>query len=179
MSKLLGAGSNKNIFARSRGVPTSTYNTGSGSHDQPTSASHQTVPNTQAAGKLVQNLTDTVATRYKIRFLLRLGTYGSLVSTASIPSLSKARDAVTRILDRGRGKDEPVEGEGSLVVKDSRSGKTYDIPIRNGSIQAMAFRQITTPKFSILLGRPMEGSLKVLDIGYQNTACTESSITYV
>jgi hypothetical protein len=180
MPKLPGAGSNEKMSVEKTEFSTPSDDTENSKLRLPTSTSHRTFLGVQAAGKILQNLTDTVITRNKARFQIRLGTYASLLSNAFFPSISKARSVVASILSRGKGKDEPDEGEGKLIVKDSRSGKSYNIPIRKGSIGAMEFQQmITTSKFSAFLGRPVEGSLKVLDVGFQNTACAESSITYV
>jgi hypothetical protein len=162
---------------------TPAYNTDYGELQLPTSTSHQDLPSVEAAGESVQTLTNTVTTRDSTSFLIQLGTYKfdfAFLSTSALASFSRARSLVERILCKDKAKNQPSEDEGKLIVKDSRSGKSYNVPIRKGSVDAMQFRQmITTSKFSALLGRPLQGSLKVLDVGYQNTACAESNITYV
>ena len=70
-----------------------------------------------------------------------------------------------------------------LHVVDSRTGKPYDIPIHDGDyIQAADVAQIIASNTSNANGyagadglRP----LRILDNGFQHTACTESSITFV
>lgn len=66
-----------------------------------------------------------------------------------------------------------------LDIVDSRTGKEYRIPIHNNSIAAVDFSRITASKDS---GNPStlgDSELRVFDRGYKNTACVESSITYV
>ncbi|KAL9634010.1 MAG: hypothetical protein Q9164_004348 [Protoblastenia rupestris] len=80
--------------------------------------------------------------------------------------------------------------EESLQVFDTRTGKLYPIPIHNGDyIQAADIGQIAVPEAKYLNGeaKHMNGDtapqiarpLRILDNGYQHTACMESSITYM
>ncbi|KAJ3577549.1 hypothetical protein NPX13_g3013 [Xylaria arbuscula] len=69
-----------------------------------------------------------------------------------------------------------------LDVIDSRTGKSYQIPIDDGYIRAADIGKI-----SILESKSEENAkepqiargLRILDAGYQNTACVESSITFI
>src|SRR5689334_335626 len=58
-----------------------------------------------------------------------------------------------------------------LTVTDSRTGKTYDIPIRDGTVQAIDFKNIKTSEDDF--------GLMVYDPAYKNTASCRSSITYI
>ncbi|KAI0810334.1 citrate synthase [Xylaria sp. FL0064] len=67
-----------------------------------------------------------------------------------------------------------------LDVLDSRTGNSYTIPIDDGYIRATDIGKIGVAEFkheenksNILRG------LRILDAGYQNTACVESSITFI
>lgn len=69
-----------------------------------------------------------------------------------------------------------------LDVIDSRTGKSYQIPIDDGYIRAADIGKI-----SVLESTREENAkepqisrgLRILDAGYQNTACVESSITFM
>ncbi|NTU92280.1 MAG: citrate synthase [Chlorobiaceae bacterium] len=59
----------------------------------------------------------------------------------------------------------------SLTITDNRTGKSYDLPIENGTIRSMDLRQIKVSDDDFgLLG---------YDPGYLNTASCKSSITYI
>jgi citrate synthase len=59
----------------------------------------------------------------------------------------------------------------SLTVTDNRTGKSYDLPIENGTIRSMDLRQIKVSDDDFgLLG---------YDPGYLNTASCKSTITYI
>ncbi|KAI8624316.1 citrate synthase [Xylariaceae sp. FL1651] len=70
-----------------------------------------------------------------------------------------------------------------LEILDSRTGKSYNIPIDNGYIRASDIGRITIPEVGLeneseyepKINRP----LRIYDNGYQNTACVESSITFI
>lgn len=77
-----------------------------------------------------------------------------------------------------------------LHVVDSRTGKSYAIPIHDGDyIRAADIAQITTSNSSNVnvptskangyTGADGLRPLRILDNGFQHTACTESSITFV
>ncbi|KAI3322161.1 citrate synthase, partial [Xylariaceae sp. AK1471] len=70
-----------------------------------------------------------------------------------------------------------------LEVLDSRTGKTYNIPIDDGYIHSSDFAKITVPEHELENGSEKESThargLRILDLGYQNTACLESKITFI
>lgn len=71
---------------------------------------------------------------------------------------------------KGQSKDK-------LTVIDSRTSKSYDIPITDKTVRAIDFRQIPTLG---LIANPLErdhAGLRVMDSGLQNTAVVDSEIT--
>jgi citrate synthase len=58
-----------------------------------------------------------------------------------------------------------------LQVVDSRTGKTYELPITDGAVRAMDLRQIKTS--------PEDFGLMVYDPAFLNTASCRSSITFI
>jgi citrate synthase len=62
-------------------------------------------------------------------------------------------------------------GKQSLTVTDNRTGKTYEIPIEDGTVRAMAFRQIKVSEDDF--------GLMTYDPAYTNTASTRSAITFI
>jgi len=61
--------------------------------------------------------------------------------------------------------------EDKLTLTDHRTGKTYDIPIENGSIRAMALRSIKVDDDDF--------GMMSYDPAYKNTASTTSKITFI
>ncbi len=59
----------------------------------------------------------------------------------------------------------------SLTVTDNRTGKTYDIPIENGTIRAIDLRKIKT--------NDTDFGLMTYDPGFTNTAHCKSAITFI
>ena len=59
----------------------------------------------------------------------------------------------------------------TLKLTDSRTGKSYDIPIRNSTVRAMDLRQIKED--------PEEFGMMTYDPGYTNTASCTSRITFI
>jgi len=59
----------------------------------------------------------------------------------------------------------------SLSITDNRNGKTYEIPIENGSIQVLDLRRIKVD--------PDDFGIMGYDPAYMNTAACASSITYI
>jgi citrate synthase len=59
----------------------------------------------------------------------------------------------------------------TLTITDSRTGKTYTIPIYRGAIRAMDLRQIKTA--------PDDFGLMTYDPAYMNTAACQSAITFL
>jgi citrate synthase len=59
----------------------------------------------------------------------------------------------------------------SLTVKDNRTGKTFEIPITDGTVRAIEFRQMKTSDDDF--------GLMVYDPAFTNTASCRSAITYI
>jgi citrate synthase len=59
----------------------------------------------------------------------------------------------------------------AITVTDERTGKKYEIPIKNGTIRAMDLRQIKTD--------PTDFGLMTYDPAYMNTASCTSRITFI
>jgi citrate synthase len=59
----------------------------------------------------------------------------------------------------------------SLSITDNRTGKQYDLPIKDGTIRAMDLRQIKTSEDDF--------GLMTYDPAYMNTASCKSKITYI
>jgi citrate synthase len=66
---------------------------------------------------------------------------------------------------------------GSLTITDNRTRRSYQIPIVRNSVRAIDFRQITAAQQGADVVDQFDNGLLVLDKGYLNTACMESSIT--
>jgi citrate synthase len=62
-------------------------------------------------------------------------------------------------------------GAGSLTVTDNRTGKTYELPITDGTVRAMDLRQIKVD--------PDEFGMMAYDPAFTNTAACRSAITYI
>jgi citrate synthase len=61
--------------------------------------------------------------------------------------------------------------EPSLTIKDNRTGKSYEIPISDGTVKAMDLRQIKTS--------PDDFGLMTYDPAFMNTAACRSAITFI
>lgn len=72
-----------------------------------------------------------------------------------------------------------VVPDGYLDVVDSRTGNKYQIPIHNNAVAAADFARITASKDPASPSIPEDTALQVFDRGFRNTACVESSVTYV
>jgi citrate synthase len=59
----------------------------------------------------------------------------------------------------------------TLTIKDNRTGKTYEVPINDGTIKAMDLRQIRASEDDF--------GLMTYDPAFQNTASCRSKITYI
>jgi citrate synthase len=59
----------------------------------------------------------------------------------------------------------------TLTVTDNRTGKTYEVPIHDGTVDAMSFRQMKTD--------PNDFGLMTFDPAFTNTAACRSAITYI
>jgi citrate synthase len=59
----------------------------------------------------------------------------------------------------------------TLTITDNRTGKTYEVPVQDGTIRAMDFRQMKTG--------PDDFGLMTYDPAFMNTASCRSAITYI
>jgi citrate synthase len=59
----------------------------------------------------------------------------------------------------------------TLTITDNRTGKSYSLPVENGTIRAMDLRQIKTG--------PEDFGLMTYDPAFMNTASCQSAITYI
>jgi citrate synthase len=69
----------------------------------------------------------------------------------------------------GDGARQPEQG--TLSVTDNRTGRTYELPIEDGTVRAMDLRQIKTA--------PDDFGLMAYDPAFTNTASCRSAITYI
>ena len=65
----------------------------------------------------------------------------------------------------------PTDSEGSLEIRDSRTGKTYTVPITDGTIRALDLRAIKSGDDDF--------GLMTYDPAFMNTASCRSAITYI
>jgi citrate synthase len=73
----------------------------------------------------------------------------------------------------------PAEREGTLTVRDNRTGSKYKIPIIHNAVPAAAFRQICVDRKDKTPRQQYEDGPRVVDPGYRNTAVKLSAITYM
>src|SRR5438093_9882826 len=66
---------------------------------------------------------------------------------------------------------EPIVPSETLTITDDRTGKTYKIPISDGTIRAMDLRQIKAG--------PDDFGMMSYDPAFTNTAATRSRITFI
>ena len=67
----------------------------------------------------------------------------------------------------------------ALLVVDLRTGTPYQIPIEHNAIAATQFARIKAPENIEHPADQSEYGLRVFDPGFQNTAVSQSAITYV
>jgi citrate synthase len=72
---------------------------------------------------------------------------------------------------RGDASGGPSGAQDTLTVSDSRTGRSYELPIQDGTVRAMDLRQIKTGDEDF--------GLMVYDPSYMNTASCRSAITYI
>jgi len=72
---------------------------------------------------------------------------------------------------RSDGAASTVQKDGSLSVTDNRTGRSYEIEIKDGTVRSMDFRQIKVDEDDF--------GLMTYDPGYTNTASCRSAITYI
>lgn len=63
------------------------------------------------------------------------------------------------------------DGSQSLTVTDNRTGKTIEVPIEDGTVRAMAFRELKVDEDDF--------GLMTYDPAYTNTASTRSAVTFI
>ncbi|XHG02895.1 hypothetical protein AWENTII_006218 [Aspergillus wentii] len=73
----------------------------------------------------------------------------------------------------------PGKQEGTLTVRDDRTGHSYTIPIIHNAVPALGFRQIVKDRKNKTPRQQFEEGLRVIDPGYRNTAVKMSGITYI
>ena len=61
--------------------------------------------------------------------------------------------------------------QNTLTITDNRTGKSYEIPVADGTVKAMDLRQIKTG--------PDDFGLMTYDPAFMNTASCRSAITYI
>jgi citrate synthase len=66
---------------------------------------------------------------------------------------------------------EDVMSKDTLTIIDNRTGRSYEVEIREGAVRAVAFREVKVGEG--------ERGLMVYDPGFQNTAACRSGITYI
>src|SRR5690242_2021393 len=71
----------------------------------------------------------------------------------------------------GNGQGGVATAKETLTVTDNRTGKTYEVPITDGTVRAMDFRQIKTSDDDF--------GLMAYDPAFTNTASCRSAITYL
>jgi len=67
--------------------------------------------------------------------------------------------------------DKPGAKRESLTVTDNRTGKTFELPIKNGAVKALDFRQMKTD--------PDDIGLMTYDPAFNNTACCISRVSFI
>jgi citrate synthase len=69
------------------------------------------------------------------------------------------------------GEDGGVSGPGTLTIVDNRTGKSYEVPIEDGTVRATELRKIKVDEEDF--------GIMTYDPAYMNTASCRSSITYI
>src|SRR5271155_6045594 len=67
--------------------------------------------------------------------------------------------------------DAGAAAQETLTVTDNRTGRTYELPIQDGTVRAMDLRQIKSDE--------QDFGLMTYDPAYTNTASCRSAITYI
>jgi citrate synthase len=68
--------------------------------------------------------------------------------------------------------------EGTLFVKDSRSGKEYEIPIRRNTVLATDLKKIKASADGTSRADKVADGIRLYDPGLQNTTVVETSMTF-
>lgn len=69
--------------------------------------------------------------------------------------------------------------DGTLSIKDSRTGRDYEIPIRDNAILATSLKQIKGPAETANPADKVAGGLRCYDPGLKNTAPIKSNLTWM
>ncbi len=85
--------------------------------------------------------------------------------------VSKAGEAVGQPAHSNGAGSDGAGGAQTLSVTDNRTGRTYELPIADGTVRAMDLRQIKTGEDDF--------GLMAYDPAYTNTASCRSAITYI
>lgn len=80
---------------------------------------------------------------------------------------------------RALGRVSVGPAHGSLTITDNRTKRTYHLPIVHNAVRALDFRQITAAQPGADFVDHVDSGLRIIDKGYLNTACMESSITLI
>ena len=72
-----------------------------------------------------------------------------------------------------------IMSEGVLHITDSRTSQEYQIPIHRNAIQAVDFQAIKGPVANSDLADQVGNGLRLFDLGFKNTAVSESKITFM
>ena len=75
--------------------------------------------------------------------------------------------------------DSAKDDKNCLHVTDRRTGLEYDIPIKRNAVQATDFKNIKAMDEKSVASDCVEGGLRIMDPGFNNTAVKESTITFV
>jgi citrate synthase len=67
--------------------------------------------------------------------------------------------------------DSSKPGRETLTVTDNRTGKTFELPIKNGAVKALDFRQMKTSADDV--------GLMTYDPAFNNTACCISRVSFI
>ena len=75
--------------------------------------------------------------------------------------------------------DSAKDDKNWLHVTDRRTGLEYDIPIKRNAVLATDFKKIKAIDEKSVASDCVEGGLRIMDPGFNNTAVKESAITFV
>ncbi len=85
--------------------------------------------------------------------------------------MSTEESTITGAANGAQGNGDGAPSQGTLTVTDNRTGKSYELPVQDGTVRAMDLRQIKTGDEDF--------GLMAYDPAYTNTAACRSSITYI
>src|SRR2546425_4129008 len=88
-----------------------------------------------------------------------------------LPTKIRIRMATSSVSTNRNERESPTSMADTLTVTDNRTGKTYELPVKDGAIRAMDLKQIKTG--------PDDFGLMTYDPAFMNTASCRSAITYI